>query len=206
MTGFITAEGLVIPAGSDTYDYVADQRRLSSSIRSIVPVPDQATGDTIAAAMATDGRAVSDTNPLVTWQADQQAINIKGTNGWHPKYTTQPVFSPIGWTNSGTYYLLPFGDRTLVTFSGYIYRNGSTINVSAGASYLNLLQVAPSTVWSAIAGNISWVGYVAGAGAYDEFQFVYIPQTGFIECRGEGGAAATFPTGAQMNFQLTYIM
>jgi hypothetical protein len=82
MAGFITAEGLVIPIGSDAYDYVNDQRRLSSSIRSVVPVTNRAAGDTVAAAMNTDGRPVSDTNPLVVWNGASKTIEAKGTSGW----------------------------------------------------------------------------------------------------------------------------
>lgn len=78
MAGFITAEGLIVAAGGDTYDYVNDQRRLAGSIRSIVPVATQAAGDTVAAAMATDGRPVSDTNPLVTWQTDNNTLVVRG--------------------------------------------------------------------------------------------------------------------------------
>ena len=84
MSGFITAEGLVIPIGSDTYDYTGDQKRLSSSIRSIVPIATQAAGDTVATNMASDGRAVSDTNPLIGWNAALQALMVKGANGWSP--------------------------------------------------------------------------------------------------------------------------
>lgn len=83
MSGFITAEGLVIPIGSDVYDYVNDQRRLSSSIRSVVSVTDRSAGDTVAAAMATDGRPVSDTNPLVIWNQTRKALETKGTSGWN---------------------------------------------------------------------------------------------------------------------------
>lgn len=81
MSGFITAEGLVVPIGTDYYDYVNDQKRLADSVRSVVPVASQAAGNTVASSMASDGRSVSDTNPLAIWESDTHSIWVKGSSG-----------------------------------------------------------------------------------------------------------------------------
>lgn len=83
MAGFITAEGLVVAAGADTYDYVNDQRRLAGSIRSLVPAATEAGGDTIAAAMNTDGRPVSATNPLFIYNQATRNLEWKDASGWN---------------------------------------------------------------------------------------------------------------------------
>lgn len=85
MSGFITAEGLVIPIGTDYYDYVNDQKRLADSVRSVVPVASQTAGNTVGSSMASDGRPVSDTNPLIIWESDSHSIWVKGSSGeWMP--------------------------------------------------------------------------------------------------------------------------
>jgi hypothetical protein len=206
MAGFITAEGIVVPAGSDTYDYVNDQRRLAGSIRSIVPVADQVTGDIVAAAMATDGRPVTDSNPLITWQADTQAINIKGAAGWHPKYTVVAPLSPTSWTTTGNFYLLPFGDRTLVTATLTVARTGTSVSCPGGGVNFTLVgTIAPAAALSATSQNIGWYGYISGSGTYAEFDVVFNPNNGQLSLRGGAGATSVFGSGGQMSFQLTYI-
>lgn len=82
MAGLVTAEKLVIANPADTYGYAAEQRALAASIRSVVQVANRAEADTIATAMATDGRAVSDTNPLYVYRLDYQRLEVKTAAGW----------------------------------------------------------------------------------------------------------------------------
>lgn len=74
MAGVTTPEGIVIPAGGDTFDYLGEQRRMAASQRTIVPVANPAAAAVIISAMAADGRTVSATNPLVTWDDSLKTV------------------------------------------------------------------------------------------------------------------------------------
>lgn len=82
MPGVSTAEGVVVPAAGDTFDYLGEMRRKANSQRTVVPVADRAAAEVVAAAMATDNRPVSDTNPLVVFRLDTQRVEIKNSAGW----------------------------------------------------------------------------------------------------------------------------
>lgn len=74
MAGIVTAEKLVIANPADNYGYTAEQRTLAASARTIVPVSSPTEAASIIAAMAADGRTVSATNPLVTWDDSLKTI------------------------------------------------------------------------------------------------------------------------------------
>jgi hypothetical protein len=74
MAGVTTPEGIIIPAGGDTYDYLGEQRRMAASQRTIVPVANPAAAATIITNMAADGRPVSATNPLITWDDSLKTV------------------------------------------------------------------------------------------------------------------------------------
>lgn len=82
MAGSTTPEGIVIPAGGDTFDYLGEQRRMAASQRTLVPVPDRAGGDAVASAMNTDGRPVSAANPLLAFNQATRNIEWKDGAGW----------------------------------------------------------------------------------------------------------------------------
>lgn len=82
MPGVNTPEGVVVPAAGDTYDYLGEQRRMANSQRTIVPVADRAAADVVASAMETDGRPVSDTNPLVVYNIANRTVEVKDAGGW----------------------------------------------------------------------------------------------------------------------------
>lgn len=85
MAGVTTPEGIVIPAAGDQFDYLGEQRRMAASTRSIVPVPDRATADSVVAAMNTDGRPVSDTNPVYVHNLANKGLEFKNGEGvWRP--------------------------------------------------------------------------------------------------------------------------
>lgn len=149
---YISPEGLVIPAGTDQYNLTTDLRSMGASIRSVVPTATQAAGDNIATAMATDGRAVSDTNPLVTYQADLRSLNIKGTSGWTstPRYgaPVPPASFNNGWSNFGS------GYRTME-----FHRVGNLVHVSGmikGGTLTSGTQVAtiPADLVPAVHTNV----------------------------------------------------
>lgn len=152
MSGFITAEGLVIPIGSDVYDYVNDQRRLSSSIRSVVSVTDRAAGDTVAAAMATDGRPVSDTNPLVIWNQTRKAMEAKGTAGWNQPLDYSAIHMDKPYANRlGT-------DPTAGIAAGtvrLIELTGSVVGATDASGYYAYTypQAFPNGILSIVVGN-----------------------------------------------------
>ncbi len=82
MAGLVTAEKQVIANPADNYGYTAEQRALAASIRSAVPVADRTEADVVAAAMAADGRPVTNANPLVVFRQDFERIEIKTASGW----------------------------------------------------------------------------------------------------------------------------
>lgn len=82
MTGFITAEGLVVPAGGDLYDYVNDQRRLAASIRSNVTVADRTAALSVAASMSSDGRPATINNPLYVLRQDTMTQEYYDGTTW----------------------------------------------------------------------------------------------------------------------------
>jgi hypothetical protein len=82
MAGLVTAEKHVIANPADNYGYTAEQRALAASIRSVVVVADRAEADVVAAAMATDGRPVTDANPLYVHRLDNGRIEVKTAGGW----------------------------------------------------------------------------------------------------------------------------
>jgi hypothetical protein len=101
MAGVTTPEGIVIPAGGDTYDYTGEQRRMAASQRTVVTVADRTAADLIATNMASDGRPVTDANPLHVFRLDLQRYEAKIAAGW--------VWGPAGivsytemTSNSGT--------------------------------------------------------------------------------------------------------
>lgn len=77
MAGLVTAEKHVIANPADNYGYTAEQRALSASIRSVVPVADRAEATAIMNAMAADGRPVTDANPLFVWRLDLRCLEVK---------------------------------------------------------------------------------------------------------------------------------
>lgn len=76
MAGLVTAEKLVIANPADTYGYTAEQRALAASARTVVPVANPAEAATIITAMAADGRTVSATNPLVTFDDSLKTVVV----------------------------------------------------------------------------------------------------------------------------------
>lgn len=77
-----TAEKIVIPGGGDFFDYTEEQRKMAASQRTVVIVADRTEADTIATAMAADGRPVTDANPLYVHRLDNQRIEVKTAGGW----------------------------------------------------------------------------------------------------------------------------
>lgn len=122
MAGFITAEGLVVAAGADTYDYVNDQRRLAGSIRSVVPAADNAGVATIVAAMNTDGRPVTDTNPLIASNIAEKGLQLVGSSGTIRPASPQLIFAHAGKSNGFT-----AGNLNPVPITAQILRGGMTL-------------------------------------------------------------------------------
>lgn len=83
MTGFITAEGTVVPAGTDPWNLVADLRTMANSQRTIVPVANRAAATTITSGMTTDGRTPTATNPLIVYRADTDQLETYDGTNWY---------------------------------------------------------------------------------------------------------------------------
>lgn len=115
-----------------------------------------------------------------------------------------------GWTLTGSWYALRFGDRTLLTVSMIVLRTGADKSFPGGAvPYTDIGVIAPAAAMAGSgspAQNICWDGFNAGIASYADFQFVYIPATGHLQARGGGGSTSIFANGTQTNFQLTYLI
>jgi hypothetical protein len=98
MTGFITAEGLGIPAGGDTYDYVNDQRRLAASVRSTVTVADRTGANAVASAMTADGRPPTVNNPLYVLRQDTMKLEFYDGTTWRD--ITGALADDTSWTTA----------------------------------------------------------------------------------------------------------
>jgi hypothetical protein len=70
------------PINSDTFNLTADLATMADSLEVIVPVANDAAGDTVAAARAAAGFAVTDARPLFTYNNATRTIRVKGTAGW----------------------------------------------------------------------------------------------------------------------------
>lgn len=110
---YINPEGLIIPAGSDQYNLTTDLRTMGGSIRSVVPVADTGAGDTVATAMGTDGRAVTDTNPLIVFNAATRQLEVKSAVGW-----TGNVSASV---SAGATQSIPTSAWTIVTYTSIDY-------------------------------------------------------------------------------------
>lgn len=162
MAGLVTAEKQVIANPSDTYGYAAEQRALAASIRSLVPVASRAEAETVAAAMAADGRPVSNANPLVVFRQDNERVEIKTSSGWGgpPQgiiaytemlsqsgiITSQQVVKhlpSVSFKAGRTYRLGVEGNYYVTdTSSTFIYTIFSDTTAAAPTSTANLVQMA----------------------------------------------------------------
>lgn len=78
----LTPEGARIPANTDLWNLLTDLTKMVDSQRTVIPVASRAAAEVIATNMGTDGRPVSDTNPLVVYREDTGIIEVKVTAGW----------------------------------------------------------------------------------------------------------------------------
>lgn len=131
MAGIVTAEKHVIANPADTYGYTAEQRALAASIRSIVPVAHRTEAETIATAMAADGRPVSDTNPLVVFRLDNQRIEIKTAGGWGG-----PPGGSVAYTQTSTYSAAITGVTVVLNIPTYTFKAGRTYRLDGAIPYL----------------------------------------------------------------------
>ncbi|WIC89093.1 hypothetical protein SEA_OTTAWA_47 [Arthrobacter phage Ottawa] len=99
-------EKVVLPGGGDLYDYVEEMRKKAASQRTIVPVADITEADTIATAMAAEGRPVTDANPLVVRDLSIGEINVKNASGWlnTPWATLTLLGTWVAYVGGGGYY------------------------------------------------------------------------------------------------------
>lgn len=132
---YVSPEKKNLPALGDNYAYVDEQRAFAASVRDIVSVTNRTEADNIAAAMATDGRAVSDANLLFVFNNATKNIEIKDSSGWRPMVSTAPmghcgVTDGFQFVNAGV---------TVGFSSAQITRGGVTFNASTDS------LIVPST-------------------------------------------------------------
>lgn len=138
------------PINSDAFNLIPDLASFSDSLEVVVPVTNDAEGDTIAATRATAGWPVSDARPLFTYNTTTKTIRIKDSGGWrdlaaairHAEYTApnQTQTAATGKT---------FG--TTVADSGQTFANTFS---SAAAGGVSITENGVYAFWfSAIGGS-----------------------------------------------------
>lgn len=135
MPGVNTPEGVVVPAAGDTFDYLGEMRRKANSQRTVVTVADRAAAEVVAAAMATDGRPVSNTNPLVVYNQGKRAIEVKDGTGWVNSGIKCAFYStPLSNSNGG---IIPVG---ALTVEASLTKNNTFVEPHATAGSLKILE------------------------------------------------------------------
>lgn len=70
------------PINSDTFNLTGDLATMAESIPALIPVANDAEGDTIATARAAAGFAVNDARPLTVYNNATKTIRVKDSGGW----------------------------------------------------------------------------------------------------------------------------
>ncbi|ALY10237.1 hypothetical protein SALGADO_71 [Arthrobacter phage Salgado] len=154
MAGVLSPEGVILPAGADTYDYLGEQRRMAASQRTIVPVADRTAAESVSAAMAADGRPVSDTNPLIVYNIATQSVEVKDAGGWNGSLAT-PAFAHAGKTDG---FQTTIGtDVAVVLNSAQVLKGGFTFETASGGRL-----VVPYSGWYKINAQF----YITGGSGY----------------------------------------
>ncbi|ATW59945.1 hypothetical protein SEA_WALTZ_68 [Arthrobacter phage Waltz] len=161
MAGITSPEGVILPAGVDMFDYLGEQRRMAASQRTIVPVADRTAADSVAAAMAADGRTVSDTNPLIVYNIASQSVEVKDGGGWNGALAT-PAFAHAGKTDG--FQTTVGTDVAIVLNSAQVLKGGFTFETTSGGRL-----VAPYSGWYRINAQF----YITGGSGYRSQSKIY---------------------------------
>lgn len=70
------------PINSDAFNLIPDMATMADSLEVIVPVTNDAEGDTVATARAAAGWPVTDARPLFTYNTTTKNIRVKDGSGW----------------------------------------------------------------------------------------------------------------------------
>ena len=73
----------ITPLNADTFNLIPDIATLADTSGVIVPVANQAEGDSIATALSAAGYPVTDARPLFVYNAATGKQEFKNTSGWH---------------------------------------------------------------------------------------------------------------------------
>lgn len=164
---YVSPEKKVLPAPGDTYSYTDEQRAFAASVRDVVPVTNRGEADSIAAAMATDGRPITDSNPLIVFNNETKNVEIRDSSGWRPMVATPPM-GHVGQTSGaailGTGAYVPMdtaqilrggvtfsngADALIVPVSG-LYRFNIQAHFSGGSGYTGFAQLRKNAVATGI--------------------------------------------------------
>lgn len=189
-----TAEKIVIPGGGDFYDYAEEQRKMSASQRTIVPVANLAEADNIATVMAADGRAVTDTNPLVVFNTATKSIGVKNSGGWVGKKAYAGV-NPSGYTVDGYFAVEPLFDGTKIVTASFSMSRTAGAFAMTTAQYYALGTVFPTeAILAATSGAFYLRTFLTGAGLYQPCTVFVNPTAGSVSIRPD--ANVTWATGS----------
>lgn len=154
---YINPEGIVIPAGTDQYNLTPDLRTMAASTRSVVPVANSTSANAVIAAMASDGRPVSDTNPLVTWDAARKKLLVYNASGvsWgvapHAEFT---VASNTAAPNTVWGFGSFVQDAANTTDTGFVTINATDkLQVRDAGIYI----VSAMVSFTAVISGVSWI-------------------------------------------------
>lgn len=140
---YVSPEGIVIPAGGDAWNLTTDLRTQAASTRSVVSVADRTAAEAVATAMASDGRTVSGTNPLVVFNRGKRALEVKDNTGWV----------------DGGYKAVEYGNSGFAVSGGLVSWDVGPLTVNGSINYANTFANVSGALSGAV--NITENGFYA---------------------------------------------
>jgi hypothetical protein len=127
---------------------------MAASTRSIVPVADATGFANVVSGMTTDGRPLSDSNPLFAWNATQKGLQYEGTSG-----TVQPLgpampFGHMGRTQG--FQALTASDQLIIMAAGQVLLNGMTFDSATSSLVLPVTGYYALTIKGYASNGSAW--------------------------------------------------
>jgi hypothetical protein len=211
----LTPEGTRIPANTDPWALLTDLTKLVDSQRTTISVASRAAAETIASNMGTDGRPVSDANPLLVFRSDLGLIEIKATAGW---FTTAPQAYTPALTGSTTNPSIGAGSITAsysqigkvligqidVSFGAGATAGSGTFALSLppGYTYVPVSPYVPVGQFTAAVGTSLINGFLRQGGASNSVVDMYWQPTATTQSAVNSGTFA-WGSGSRMDLSFT---
>lgn len=174
------------PINSDAFNLIPDLATFSDSLGVVIPVTDDAEGDTIATARAAAGWPVTDARPLFVYNTTTKTARLKNTSGWRNLIDSTAVpFGHVGKTD---------GFQAITTLAKNTFTAAQHLKGGVTFDNTNDNLVVP------VAGlyRISFQHYTSGAGSGTQVAAVYVgvTQIGISSRYGKDAAADTVSHGS----------